>query len=207
MLVEKPKGKATEQTKRNALQKRLEMRKRKNKAGKNTRQQKLMEVEKKGGKDWKAVAMQKVGQLETKSGTALANDLIKLLKEHNKDLIYRIVSTTGDEKTLKFLKEAIAIYHSGGLKRKDNNESRSLGGTFLRLVKEDLDTNDPMKLKDVFKKSVESIQKRNIVKSHRRKERKRLTKVEVVGNTVAMPQNKKKDKKNPTANMFGSLAN
>jgi len=161
-----------------------------------------MEVEKNDGKGFKERIVEKYSTLLSKSGAALATAITKLLKEKNKDLVQRIVESLGDDKTRSLLKDSLEIWFQGGLKRKDALESRSMGGTFIQLAKDHLDSNDPMKLKDVFRKSTALRSKRNIMKSRRRKERRQLAKKTEVVNIV-----NKQDKLNPSNNIFSSLAN
>ena len=66
-----------------------------------------------------------------------------------------------------------------------------------------LSAEDPMKLKSVFRRSGPAQQKRNIIKSRRRKERKNLLKNGEL-NAISIGQTKTKNA--PNTNIFMSLS-
>jgi len=199
ILEEKPINPVSSNKHTKSLKKRLEGPKRKHK--KKQRVAKQMEVEKAEGKSFKVRLSEKFDSLASKSGASLATAITKILKETNKDLIFRIVECIGDDKARSFVKESLETWFQGGIKRKDCPESRTFGGIFIQLAKDHVDSNDPMKLKDVFKKSTASRSKRNIIKSRRRKARKQIAK-----NTGVIKTINKTDILNPSNNIFSSLA-
>ncbi len=44
----------------------------------------------------------------------------------------------GDDQARQYAKDAIDLFISGGINRKDGDGTRSLGGTFFRIAKDDL---------------------------------------------------------------------
>jgi hypothetical protein len=201
MQEEKPKPAPRVQNPMKILQKRIDGRKKRNK--KKLKADKQMEVEKNEGKPFKELLSQKYDSLLEKSGAGLATAICKMLKEQHKDLIHRIVEAVGDDKAREFVKLSVISWFNGGVKREDNQDTRSFGGIFIKLAKEHIDSNEPMKMKDVFRKSVAAISKRNIVKSRRRKERRKEAN-NILPSSVPI---KVKNKKDASKNMFSSLAN
>eukprot|EP01016_Furgasonia_blochmanni_P028968 TRINITY_DN3050_c0_g1_i5.p1 TRINITY_DN3050_c0_g1~~TRINITY_DN3050_c0_g1_i5.p1 ORF type:complete len:142 (-),score=33.35 TRINITY_DN3050_c0_g1_i5:196-621(-) len=102
--------------------------------------------------------------------------IARKFNESNREQIRKVVEAMGDEKALEFVSESIAVQKSGGATLEDGH-NRTLGGVFFRLVKDHLRKEDLMLMKIVFEREAFQRRKRNIMKSKRRKERKRQLKI------------------------------
>eukprot|EP00331_Platyophrya_macrostoma_P024297 CAMPEP_0176451010 /NCGR_PEP_ID=MMETSP0127-20121128/27528_1 /TAXON_ID=938130 /ORGANISM="Platyophrya macrostoma, Strain WH" /LENGTH=216 /DNA_ID=CAMNT_0017838877 /DNA_START=28 /DNA_END=678 /DNA_ORIENTATION=+ len=153
-------------------------------------------------KDFKQLLSDKYDEIRTKTGEELASCIARSFKEPNRELVQKIVRECGDAKTIEYVRDAMQIYASGGLERKEGPGTRTLGGTFFKIVKDSLDLLDPMKKAFVFQKNEESKKRRNVIKTQRRKERKHATAA-----IKSIFKNSKQDaeQKNPTKNPFAAL--
>ena len=65
-----------------------------------------------------------------------AGHLATVLHDPCHVLLARILRVLGEERAVEILVEALTLESNGGLWLKDGSRRRSLGGTFLQLVKE-----------------------------------------------------------------------
>jgi hypothetical protein len=63
-------------------------------------------------------------------------EIIKVLQEPSKDLIWRIHKVMGAERANALLTETLAIQAHGGMARRDGQGMRTLGGIYLSLAKD-----------------------------------------------------------------------
>ena len=68
--------------------------------------------------------------------TVTAGAIARVLHESCHILLARCLRTLGHERCVEILVEALTMESNGGLWLKDGSRRRTLGGTFLQLVKE-----------------------------------------------------------------------
>lgn len=92
------------------------------------------------------IIIKKCDSIEDK--TQFINYISDILQEKKKDFLYRIYALMKKDFIIKTLEKTLNIMNSGGINKIDNeNNTRSIGGTFMYLVK----TSDLVD-KDLIKK-------------------------------------------------------
>lgn len=78
-----------------------------------------------------------INSLKVKDGHNLVNYVGYVLSEKRKDVIKRAYNELGKEMLLAFLEKTMTIENEGGLEKaqNNNNEKKSPGGIFFKLVK------------------------------------------------------------------------
>ena len=82
--------------------------------------------------------------------TQFINYISEILKEKEKDILYRLFALTKKDFIIKTLEKTLNIMNSGGMIKKDNDKNiRSIGGTFIYLIKTSDLMNDDL-IKKIF---------------------------------------------------------
>jgi phosphorylated adapter RNA export protein len=68
--------------------------------------------------------------------TVTAGAIARVLHESQRQMIARALKVLGHDRCVEILADALTIEHQGGMWLKDGSRKRSLGGTFLQLVRE-----------------------------------------------------------------------
>ena len=80
------------------------------------------------------VIIKKCDSIEDK--TQLINYISEILQEKKKDILYRLYALMKKEFIIKTLEKTLNIMNSGGIKKIDDDKKmRSVGGTFMYLIK------------------------------------------------------------------------
>ena len=80
------------------------------------------------------VIIKKCDSIEDK--TQLINYISEILQEKKKDILYRLYALMKKEFIIKTLEKTLNIMNSGGIKKIDDVKNmRSVGGTFMYLIK------------------------------------------------------------------------
>ena len=80
------------------------------------------------------IIIKKCENLEDKN--QLINYISEILKEKQKDFLYRLFALTKKDFIIKTLEKTLNIMNSGGMNKKDDDKNiRSIGGTFIFLIK------------------------------------------------------------------------
>ena len=80
------------------------------------------------------VIIKKCDSIEDK--TQLINYISEILQEKKKDILYRLYALMKKEFIIKTLEKTLNIMNSGGIKKIDDDKNmRSVGGTFMYLIK------------------------------------------------------------------------
>ena len=94
------------------------------------------------------VIIKKCENIEDK--TQFINYISEILKEKEKDILYRLFALTKKDFIIKTLEKTLNIMNSGGMNKKDNDKNiRSIGGTFIYLIKTSDLMNDDL-IKKIF---------------------------------------------------------
>ena len=94
------------------------------------------------------VIIKKCENIEDK--TQFINYISEILKEKEKDILYRLFALTKKDFIIKSLEKTLNIMNSGGMIKKDNDKNiRSIGGTFIYLIKTSDLMNDDL-IKKIF---------------------------------------------------------
>ena len=94
------------------------------------------------------IIIKKCESLEDK--TQFINYISEILKEKEKDILYRLFALTKKDFIIKTLEKTLNIMNSGGMNKKDNDKNiRSIGGTFIYLIKTSDLMNDDL-IKKIF---------------------------------------------------------
>ena len=94
------------------------------------------------------VIIKKCDSIEDK--TQLINYLSEILQEKKKDILYRLYALMKKDFIIKTLEKTLNIMNSGGMIKKDNDKNiRSIGGTFIYLIKTSDLMNDDL-IKKIF---------------------------------------------------------
>ena len=94
------------------------------------------------------IIIKKCESLEDK--TQFINYISEILKEKEKDILYRLFALTKKDFITKTLEKTLNIMNSGGMNKKDNDKNiRSIGGTFIYLIKTSDLMNDDL-IKKIF---------------------------------------------------------
>ena len=94
------------------------------------------------------IIIKKCESLEDK--TQFINYISEILKEKEKDILYRLFALTKKDFIIKTLEKTLNIMNSGGMIKKDNDKNiRSIGGTFIYLIKTSDLMNDDL-IKKIF---------------------------------------------------------
>ena len=80
------------------------------------------------------IIIKKCDSIEDK--TQLINYISEILQEKKKDILYRLYALMKKEFIIKTLEKTLNIMNSGGIKKIDDDKNmRSVGGTFMYLIK------------------------------------------------------------------------
>ena len=94
------------------------------------------------------IIIKKCESLEDK--TQFINYISEILKEKEKDILYRLFALAKKDFIIKTLEKTLNIMNSGGMNKKDNDKNiRSIGGTFIYLIKTSDLMNDDL-IKKIF---------------------------------------------------------
>ena len=94
------------------------------------------------------VIIKKCDSIEDK--TQLINYLSEILQEKKKDILYRLYALMKKDFIIKTLEKTLNIMNSGGIKKIDDDKNmRSVGGTFMYLIKTSDVINEDL-LKKIF---------------------------------------------------------
>ncbi len=118
--------------------------------------------------------IKKCDSIENK--TELVNYISQILQEKKKDFLYQLYAFTKKDFIIKTLEKTLKIMNSGGMnKLDDKNNIRSIGGTFIYLIKTSDSINEDLikkifwrnnKKKKMKKKLYKSLDKLNINKEN-----------------------------------------
>jgi len=153
------------------------------------------------GKDWKLVLKEKFDTICQNTGPNLAFGLSRLFHEENRSLMARVVEILGDEDSKEAARRALEAFCTGGMKRTDGVGERSAGGIFFRIIKENLEREDPAKLKAIFIKSEGAKKRKHQIRKLKKKQDKQNPQLGV----RLMNPNSSKPIKNPYENIFNAL--
>ena len=96
----------------------------------------------------------------------LINYITQVLQEKRKDIFYQLYAIMNKDFMIKTLEKTLKIMNSGGMNKIDDaNSKRSIGGTFLYLVKKSDLINDDLRKKIFFKNNKKKKMKKELYKS------------------------------------------
>ena len=96
----------------------------------------------------------------------LINYLSQILEEKKKDFFYQLYALTKKDFIIKTLEKTLKIMNSGGMtKLDDNTNKRSIGGTFMYLVKTSDSINEDLIKKIFWRNNKKKKMKRKLYKS------------------------------------------
>ncbi len=88
--------------------------------------------------------------LNEKEGKGLVSSLCDVIKEPRRDLLEHTLTIIGKEHFLNLVEKALAAQNEGGIKKKINNEIKTVGGVLFKLIKKDAGLNKES-IKEIFK--------------------------------------------------------
>ena len=108
--------------------------------------------------------IKKCDSIENKS--ELINYISQILEEKKKDFLYQLYALTKKDFIIKTLEKTLNIMNSGGMvKLDDNKNKRSIGGTFIYLVKTSDSINEDLIKKIFWRNNKKKKMKRKFYKS------------------------------------------
>ena len=110
------------------------------------------------------VIIKKCDSIEDK--TQLINYLSEILQEKKKDILYRLYALMKKDFIIKTLEKTLNIMNSGGIKKIDDDKNmRSVGGTFMFLIKTSDVINEDLLKKIFWRNNKKKKMKKKLYKS------------------------------------------
>lgn len=110
------------------------------------------------------VIIKKCDSIEDK--TKLINYLSEILQEKKKDILYRLYALMRKDFIIKTLEKTLNIMNSGGIKKIDDDKNmRSVGGTFMYLIKTSDVINEDLLKKIFWRNNKKKKMKKKLYKS------------------------------------------
>ena len=110
------------------------------------------------------VIIKKCDSIEDK--TQLINYISEILQEKKKDILYRLYALMKKEFIIKTLEKTLNIMNSGGIKKIDDDKNmRSVGGTFMYLIKTSDVINEDLLKKIFWRNNKKKKMKKKLYKS------------------------------------------
>jgi len=110
------------------------------------------------------VIIKKCDSIEDK--TQLINYLSEILQEKKKDILYRLYALMKKDFIIKTLEKTLNIMNSGGIKKIDDDKNmRSVGGTFMYLIKTSDVINEDLLKKIFWRNNKKKKRKKKLYKS------------------------------------------
>ena len=110
------------------------------------------------------IIIKKCDSIEDK--TAFINYLSQILQEKKKDFLYQLYALMKKDFMIKTLEKTLNIMNSGGLNKIDDDKNkRSIGGTFIYLVKKSDLINDEIIKKIFWRNNTKKKMKKKLCKS------------------------------------------
>ena len=110
------------------------------------------------------VIIKKCDSIEDK--TKLINYLSEILQEKKKDILYRLYALIKKDFIIKTLEKTLNIMNSGGIKKIDDDKNmRSVGGTFMYLIKTSDVINEDLLKKIFWRNNKKKKMKKKLYKS------------------------------------------
>ena len=110
------------------------------------------------------VIIKKCDSIEDK--TQLINYLSEILQEKKKDILYRLYALMKKDFIIKTLEKTLNIMNSGGIKKIDDDKNmRSVGGTFMYLIKTSDIINEDLLKKIFWRNNKKKKMKKKLYKS------------------------------------------
>jgi hypothetical protein len=110
------------------------------------------------------VIIKKCDSIEDK--TQLINYLSEILQEKKKDILYRLYALMKKDFIIKTLEKTLNIMNSGGIKKIDDDKNmRSVGGTFMYLIKTSDVINEDLLKKIFWRNNKKKKMKKKLYKS------------------------------------------
>ena len=110
------------------------------------------------------IIIKKCDSIEDK--TAFINYLSQILQEKKKDFLYQLYALMKKDFMIKTLEKTLNIMNSGGLNKIDDDKNkRSIGGTFIYLVKKSDLINDEIIKKIFWRNNKKKKMKKKLCKS------------------------------------------
>ena len=110
------------------------------------------------------VIIKKCDSIEDK--TQLINYLSEILQEKKKDILYRLYALMKKDFIIKTLEKTLNIMNSGGIKKIDDDKNmRSVGGTFMYLIKISDVINEDLLKKIFWRNNKKKKMKKKLYKS------------------------------------------
>ena len=110
------------------------------------------------------VIIKKCDSIEDK--TQLINYLSEILQEKKKDILYRLYALMKKDFIIKTLEKTLNIINSGGIKKIDDDKNmRSIGGTFMYLIKISDVINEDLLKKIFWRNNKKKKMKKKLYKS------------------------------------------
>ena len=110
------------------------------------------------------VIIKKCDSIEDK--TQLINYLSEILQEKKKDILYRLYALMKKDFIIKTLEKTLHIMNSGGIKKIDDDKNmRSVGGTFMYLIKTSDVINEDLLKKIFWRNNKKKKMKKKLYKS------------------------------------------
>ena len=98
--------------------------------------------------------------------TQLINYLSEILQEKKKDILYRLYALMKKDFIIKTLEKTLNIMNSGGIKKIDDDKNmRSVGGTFMYLIKTSDVINEDLLKKIFWRNNKKKKMKKKLYKS------------------------------------------
>lgn len=98
--------------------------------------------------------------------TQLINYLSEILQEKKKDILYRLYALMKKDFIIKTLEKTLNIMNSGGIKKIDDDKNtRSIGGTFMYLIKTSDVINEDLLKKIFWRNNKKKKMKKKLYKS------------------------------------------
>ena len=110
------------------------------------------------------VIIKKCDSIEDK--TQLINYLSEILQEKKKDILYRLYALMKKDFIINTLEKTLNIMNSGGIKKIDDDKNmRSVGGTFMFLIKTSDVINEDLLKKIFWRNNKKKKMKKKLYKS------------------------------------------
>ena len=110
------------------------------------------------------VIIKKCDSIEDK--TQLINYLSEILQEKKKDILYRLYALMKKDFIINTLEKTLNIMNSGGIKKIDDDKNmRSVGGTFMYLIKTSDVINEDLLKKIFWRNNKKKKMKKKLYKS------------------------------------------
>ena len=110
------------------------------------------------------VIIKKCDSIEDK--TQLINYISEILQEKKKDILYRLYALMKKDFIIKTLEKTLNIMNSGGIKKIDDDKNmRSVGGTFMYLIKTSDVINEDLLKKIFWRNNKKKKMKKKLYKS------------------------------------------